>query len=144
MGIRGTVKRNQDGDFIHANVDLDVIVTEEPEYGDLTKPAEMFRIIEHFCLGRRRLYLFGGDAQIRPGKHKIRTGVDLCVGSRSVGTTIAVQMELLCTCDLPFKQCITCLSVALRHRCTLSKFMSCEFSTACVYVQSMRVCVCTF
>lgn len=70
MGIKGTVKRNQDGDFIHANVDLDVIVTEEPEYGDLTKPAEMFRVIEHFCLGRRRLYIFGGDAQIRPGKPK--------------------------------------------------------------------------
>ena len=79
MGIKGTVKRNQDGDFIHANVDLDVIVTEEPEYGDLTKPAEMFRVIEHFCLGRRRLYLFGGDAQIRPGKLN-DTGLDWCEG----------------------------------------------------------------
>ena len=29
MGIRGTVRRNQDGHFIHANIDLDVIVTEE-------------------------------------------------------------------------------------------------------------------
>lgn len=79
MGIKGTVKRNQDGDFIHANVDLDVVVTEEPEYGDLTKPAEMFRVIEHFCLGRRRLYIFGGDAQIRPGKPK-DAGLDWCQG----------------------------------------------------------------
>ena len=29
MGIRGTVRRNQDGHFIHANVDLDIIITEE-------------------------------------------------------------------------------------------------------------------
>ena len=29
MGIKGTVRRNQDGHFIHANIDLDVIVTEE-------------------------------------------------------------------------------------------------------------------
>ena len=29
MGIKGTVRRNQDGHFIHANIDLDVIITEE-------------------------------------------------------------------------------------------------------------------
>ena len=29
MGIKGTVRRNQDGHFIHANVDLDIIITEE-------------------------------------------------------------------------------------------------------------------
>ena len=29
MGIKGTVRRNQDGHFIHANVDLDIITTEE-------------------------------------------------------------------------------------------------------------------
>lgn len=29
MGIKGTVRRNQDGNFIHANIDLDVIITEE-------------------------------------------------------------------------------------------------------------------
>ena len=32
MGIKGTVRRNQDGDFIHANVDLDIIITEEVVY----------------------------------------------------------------------------------------------------------------
>lgn len=31
MGIKGTVKRSTDGDFIHANVDIDLIITEEPE-----------------------------------------------------------------------------------------------------------------
>ncbi|UYV61870.1 METTL14 [Cordylochernes scorpioides] len=67
MGIKGTVRRSVDGDFIHANVDIDLIISEEPEYGSLEKPEEMFHIIEHFCLGRRRLHLFGRDSTIRPG-----------------------------------------------------------------------------
>ena len=54
MGIKGTVRRSTDGDFIHANVDIDLIITEEPEYGSLEKPAEVFNIIEHFCLGKKR------------------------------------------------------------------------------------------
>eukprot|EP00731_Ephydatia_muelleri_P025853 Em0017g936a len=67
MGIKGTVRRNQDGNFIHANIDLDVIITEEPELGSIEKPEEIFHIMEHFCLGRRRLHLFGNDSTIRPG-----------------------------------------------------------------------------
>ncbi|KAK2116152.1 N6-adenosine-methyltransferase subunit mettl14 [Saguinus oedipus] len=66
MGIKGTVKRSTDGDFIHANVDIDLIITEEPEIGNIEKPVEIFHIIEHFCLGRRRLHLFGRDSTIRP------------------------------------------------------------------------------
>nr|CAG4641744.1 EOG090X07CF [Eurycercus lamellatus] len=67
MGIKGTVRRSTDGDFIHANVDIDLIIAEEPEYGSLEKPSEIFKIIEHFCLGKRRLHLFGRDSTIRPG-----------------------------------------------------------------------------
>ena len=67
MGIKGTVRRSTDGDFIHANVDIDLIITEEPGFGDVEKPEEIFHIIEHFCLGRRRLHLFGRDSTIRPG-----------------------------------------------------------------------------
>lgn len=37
------------------------------ELGNTEKPEEIFDIIEHFCLGRRRLHLFGTDATIRPG-----------------------------------------------------------------------------
>ena len=51
MGIKGTVRRSTDGDFIHANVDIDLIIDEEAEPGSLDKPVEMFHIIEHFCLG---------------------------------------------------------------------------------------------
>ncbi|XP_046581872.1 N6-adenosine-methyltransferase non-catalytic subunit-like [Haliotis rubra] len=67
MGIKGTVKRSTDGDFIHANVDIDLIIEEEPAYGCKDKPVEIFHIIEHFCLGRRRIHLFARDSTIRPG-----------------------------------------------------------------------------
>lgn len=67
MGIKGTVRRSTDGDFIHANIDIDLIISEEPEYGSIEKPEEIFHIIEHFCLGRRRLHIFGRDVTIRPG-----------------------------------------------------------------------------
>lgn len=36
--------------------------------GNVEKPVEIFHIIEHFCLGRRRLHLFGRDSTIRPGQ----------------------------------------------------------------------------
>uniref|UniRef100_A0A665UXG0 N(6)-adenosine-methyltransferase non-catalytic subunit METTL14 n=1 Tax=Echeneis naucrates TaxID=173247 RepID=A0A665UXG0_ECHNA len=67
MGIKGMVRRSTDGDFIHANVDIDLIITEEPDMGNVEKPVEIFHIIEHFCLARRRLHLFGRDSTIRPG-----------------------------------------------------------------------------
>lgn len=67
MGIKGTVRRSTDGDFIHSNIDIDLIISEEPAYGTYEKPEEIFHIIEHFCLGRRRLHLFGRDSTIRPG-----------------------------------------------------------------------------
>jgi len=67
MGIKGTVRRSTDGDFIHANVDIDLVIAEEEKYGSDEKPVEIFHIIEHFCLGRRRLHIFGRDTTIRPG-----------------------------------------------------------------------------
>ncbi|KAK2726365.1 N6-adenosine-methyltransferase non-catalytic subunit-like [Artemia franciscana] len=75
MGIKGTVRRSLDGNYIHANVDIDLIITEQPEYGTIEKPMEIFNIIEHFCLGRRRLHLFGRDSTIRPGW--LTVGTDL-------------------------------------------------------------------
>jgi len=67
-GIKGTVRRNQDGHIIHANVDTDIIIAEEPiEHGSVEKPEELYHIIEHFSLGRRRIELFGSDCNIRPG-----------------------------------------------------------------------------
>lgn len=51
MGVRGNVRRSTDGHIIHANVDTDVIISEEPEYGSTAKPEEIYAIIEHFSLG---------------------------------------------------------------------------------------------
>lgn len=67
MGIRGTVRRSHDGDFIHANVDIDLLISEGEPYGSTQKPLESFLVAEHFCLGRRRLHIFGRDSTIRPG-----------------------------------------------------------------------------
>lgn len=67
VGIKGAVKRGTDGHFIHANIDTDVIVSEEPTFGSTEKPQELYRIIERFCLGRKRIELFGEDHNIRPG-----------------------------------------------------------------------------
>jgi len=67
MGIKGTVRRSTDGDFIHANVDIDLVIADEEPWGSAEKPVEIFHIIEHFCLGRRRLHLFGKDTTVRPG-----------------------------------------------------------------------------
>ncbi|XP_077241939.1 N6-adenosine-methyltransferase non-catalytic subunit MTB-like [Tasmannia lanceolata] len=67
MGIKGTVRRSTDGHIIHANIDTDIIIAEEPPYGSTTKPEDLYRIIEHFSLGRRRIELFGEDHNIRSG-----------------------------------------------------------------------------
>lgn len=42
-------------------------MTEEPPIGNLDKPAEIKTIIERFCLGRRRLELFGNDRSVKNG-----------------------------------------------------------------------------
>lgn len=56
---RGDVKKASDPNFIHPNIDTDVIVSEEPDFADTEKPEEIYIIVERFCLGRRRLNLFG-------------------------------------------------------------------------------------
>ena len=67
VGIKGAVKRGADSHFIHANIDTDIIVSEEPPLASTEKPQELYRIIERFCLGRKRIELFGEDHNIRPG-----------------------------------------------------------------------------
>ena len=34
MGIRGTVRRSTDGHIIHANIDTDVFISEQPPLGE--------------------------------------------------------------------------------------------------------------
>ena len=68
MGYKGHVKRKTDGHFIHCNIDVDLIIAPEPpEFGSTAKPEELVKMIEHFCLGRRRLHLFANDQTVRRG-----------------------------------------------------------------------------
>jgi len=91
MGIRGTVRRSTDSFLVHCNVDTDVIVWEGDPLGasrpplslrppvpcadprslaladpDL-KPPELQSLIENFCLGTRRLHLYGSSHALRRG-----------------------------------------------------------------------------
>ena len=67
VGLKGDVRRASDSHFIHANIDTDVIVDEEPPLGSTQKSPEIYSIIERFCLGRKRIELFGEISSIRPG-----------------------------------------------------------------------------
>merc|ERR1712137_614645 len=75
MGIKGTLKRSIDTHFIHANCDVDLIMEEEKEFGSTLKPTELYELAEHFCLGRRRLELFGLDRNMRDGWLTVGRGV---------------------------------------------------------------------
>jgi mRNA (2'-O-methyladenosine-N6-)-methyltransferase len=44
-----------------------VIVEEEFTMGSTEKPEEIYSMIERFCLGRRRIELFGETHNIRDG-----------------------------------------------------------------------------
>ncbi|PWN20931.1 MT-A70-domain-containing protein [Microstroma glucosiphilum] len=81
VGIRGTVKRNQDSNFVHCNIDTDVLFwpgeareNSSPLTSDSVrpidlrlKPPELYTIIENFCLGTRRVELFGTNRNLRRG-----------------------------------------------------------------------------
>lgn len=47
MGIKGTVRRSTDGHIIHANIDTDVIIAEEPPYGQYYNLG--FCFCDHSC-----------------------------------------------------------------------------------------------
>ncbi|GAC72489.1 predicted N6-adenine methylase involved in transcription regulation [Moesziomyces antarcticus T-34] len=65
MGIRGTVRRSTDVRFVHCNIDTDVILSSERDMQ--CKPEELYQLIENFCLGTRRLELFGRNRNLRRG-----------------------------------------------------------------------------
>ncbi|KAK1934928.1 hypothetical protein X943_003369 [Babesia divergens] len=102
VGLRGPIRRNEDDYFVHTNLDTDVIISEEPdprhrlcmemdlrlgEGEDMQmqmdaylierspKPEEIYDIIDRFCLGRRKLELFGSDATMRNGWVTMGPGV---------------------------------------------------------------------
>ncbi|KAJ2974968.1 hypothetical protein NUW54_g11806 [Trametes sanguinea] len=67
MGIRGTVRRSNDSWFVHCNVDTDVLIWEGDQSDPTLKPSEMYTLIENFCLGLRRLEIFGRARTARRG-----------------------------------------------------------------------------
>lgn len=77
VGIKGDQKKASAPNFIHPNIDTDVILTEEFEIGSLEKPEEIYDVIERFCLGRKRLELFANDKTKRKGWLKIGKDVEL-------------------------------------------------------------------
>ncbi|KAF8762041.1 Oxysterol-binding protein [Rhizoctonia solani] len=67
MGIKGTVRRSTDSWFVHCNIDTDVIVWDGDPTDPTRKPPEMYSLIENFCLGTRRLEIFGKLTSLRRG-----------------------------------------------------------------------------
>ncbi|TCD60840.1 hypothetical protein EIP91_009418 [Steccherinum ochraceum] len=67
MGIRGTVRRSTDSWFVHCNVDTDVMISAPSQEDPTLKPEESYTLIENFCLGLRRLELFGRARTLRRG-----------------------------------------------------------------------------
>ncbi|SCQ17166.1 mRNA methyltransferase, putative [Plasmodium ovale] len=78
VGIKGAVRRSYDIHLIHANLDTDVIIAEETDehiYNN-NKPEELYKIIEKFCLGRRKIELFGTNRNIRNGWLTLGKNID--------------------------------------------------------------------
>ncbi|PWN37799.1 MT-A70-domain-containing protein [Meira miltonrushii] len=104
MGIRGTVRRSTDTRFVHCNIDTDVILWPGEAADDKSgpgaqtvidmrsKPPEMMDLIENFCLGTRRLELFGRNRNLRRGW----LTVGLEVGPDKPGWERAVQGTNAC------------------------------------------------
>ncbi|KAG5735578.1 Methyltransferase-like protein 14 [Termitomyces sp. T112] len=67
IGIRGTVRRSTDSWFVHCNVDTDVIFWLGDPTDPTRKPPEMYTLVENFCLGLRRLEIFGRPSSLRRG-----------------------------------------------------------------------------
>eukprot|EP01054_Gregarina_sp_Poly1_P001665 Gregarina_sp_Poly_1__1664@NODE_1426_length_4172_cov_147_675761_g932_i1_p2_GENE_NODE_1426_length_4172_cov_147_675761_g932_i1NODE_1426_length_4172_cov_147_675761_g932_i1_p2_ORF_typecomplete_len430_score67_44MTA70/PF05063_14/1_3e45Methyltrans_SAM/PF10672_9/0_089MethyltransfD12/PF02086_15/0_2_NODE_1426_length_4172_cov_147_675761_g932_i120833372 len=81
VGLRGLIRRSLDGHFVHANIDTDIVIDPVKLDSDpdglisTEKPVEVYEIIERFCLGRRKIELFGTDRNIRTGW--LTLGLDL-------------------------------------------------------------------
>ncbi len=67
VGLKDWSENKNYPNFIHPNIDTDVILSEQPDWSNFDKPNEIYEIIERFCLGRKRLHLFGNTRSIREG-----------------------------------------------------------------------------
>ena len=105
MGIKGTVRRTTDGHLIHANIDTDIIISEEQPTGSTKKPEELYPVIERFAQGT--LLLFNS----RRSQVLLLFGVHLLRLSHRC-TPVAshwLEAQLLL--------CHTCCTVKMLHQC---------------------------
>ena len=98
MGIKGTVRRNQDGHFIHANIDLDIIITEEPEIGVWLASGASHLVIQLVWFFRMYLMMHFSPGTALALRENV-TGLASCTRQHSTsrihrGTPL---MILLCT-----------------------------------------------
>jgi N6-adenosine-specific RNA methylase IME4 len=77
-------------DFVHCNVDIDVIAWEGDPQGRFChlavnelkpadphlKPPELLKVVENFCLGNRRLHIGGSSKSLRAGWLTISQDLD--------------------------------------------------------------------
>lgn len=61
--------------------------------GSTAKPEDMYRIVEHFALGRRRLELFGEDHNIRSGWLTVGKGLSSSNFDAKVRALSVLQWE---------------------------------------------------
>ncbi len=80
MGIKGTVRRTTDGHLIHANIDTDIIISEEPPTGSTKKPEELYQVIERFAQGGHQC---SGNTRLVPAysRQRCHSGVFVVVMS---------------------------------------------------------------
>lgn len=75
------------------SLDTDVIIWEGDSADPTRKPPEMYTLIENFCLGIRRLEIFGRPSSLRRGWITVMTwGID-CQLSLSEGGSVHVEGE---------------------------------------------------
>ncbi|KAF9508043.1 hypothetical protein BS47DRAFT_1350759 [Hydnum rufescens UP504] len=77
VGIRGTVRRSTDNWFVHCNIDTDVMIWEGDPSDPTRKPPETYTLIESFCLGLRRLEIFGRTHSLRRGWVTVGDDIDV-------------------------------------------------------------------
>ena len=110
MGMRGErfVLRDSDWDimskeqimqtglvqFVHPGSCTDVIVGEQPPGGSTVKPTELYDLIERYCVGRRRLELFGSEHNLRPGWLTLGLDIPPVLDNFDIGRFLA-QFEVV-------------------------------------------------
>ena len=91
MGIKGTVRRSTDGHIIHANIDTDVIIAEEPSYG---KYSCIFFTLMTLGLHQTIWYLHAISFFIKIWEMKLNDGITINSNSISLSAAFILLLSL--------------------------------------------------